>query len=150
MTVFKGSNISVELLRYLYDLPTDSNIKTRLDNQLSLVTCTFLPQLFGQSPVSNSEAAGTTWHKWSYCIEQATNTILPTVIKEKWAANEKYKLRFNFGFNSMAYDQKTDSLFTGFDKKIAAVNGIIRDSAKNQISSYGFDINDNQVVLQMS
>ncbi|AOX43917.1 hypothetical protein S100390_v1c05800 [Spiroplasma sp. NBRC 100390] len=147
MTVFKGSNISVGLLRYLYDLPTDSNIKTRLDNQLSLVTCTFLPQLFGQSPVSNSEAAGTTWHKWSYCIEQATNTILPTVIKEKWAANEKYQLRFNFGFNSMAYDQKTDSLFTGFDTKIAAVNGIIRDSAKNQISSYGLNVNDNQVVF---
>ena len=132
----KGTNISLAMLDYIVKQAPVAK-QDDVANLLQTIVCNMLPQVFGQEAIDNIPN-GSYLQKWTYCVEKATNTILPSEIKEMWSCNSTIKNRFSFGFGSLPFDRQHDELYTGYQAKLMNINGQDVTDRNILINSYGY------------
>ena len=129
--VGKGASLSIGAF---YDLYQRSGQNRDIENQINTLVCTTLPMAFGKQPIIPTDP--NIIDRWTYCVQHATDGMLPGKIKNMWLKNELAKKQFNFTFGTSTYNRQDEDLYTGFNSQI-----------KNNIGLFTYGINANNKTI---
>ncbi|WP_157806909.1 ABC transporter permease [Spiroplasma floricola] len=128
---FKGGTLSTGIMDQMVEISNkiDNSSSKLVQTTFNNFSCTVIPQLFGQSPITEES-------NYNSCIKSTSNNILPSTIKELWDKDDNEFKNFTFNFSNISVDKDKDEMYTRFNSKV--------DNLKNTpVTIYGLNLDSN-------